>query len=163
MLKKLDPVAYYSGFLSNSIRPDGRSLEEYRKVTISSNIVSLGKTIIQSTISRTSAQSSIETPHLGVVLFNVNLTGLASLKYEDNNARNGAKVDESHFLEEFLNDTFIRSGAVDLSLLCIGEGKLVWHITVTLTAISVDGNLRDAFVLASVSPSFIHDSSPSLN
>ena len=44
----------------------------------------------------------------------------------------------------------ISSGVLDLDQLCIEEDRFVFKVCVHLTYISIDGNLRDAGVLAVV-------------
>ena len=90
--QKLDPQTFYRKFLSSNVRPDGRSFQQIRDVTISygvlrnehvaiSTLVTLGDTKVVSAITLQVGQPSEYSPNSGEIEIQVLLTPLCSSKF----------------------------------------------------------------------------------
>ena len=57
---------------------------------------------------------------------------------------------EASVLESFLRRTLLQSGILQLSDLCIQEGKSAWKILISIVCLNHDGNMEDAAFLSAV-------------
>lgn len=53
-------------------------------------------------------------------------------------------------IQWLIEKTFLASRAIDQESLCVSNGKLVWQITVEITAQAYDGNLIDSCLFAAL-------------
>jgi exosome complex component RRP42 len=138
-----------------SKRLDGRSLDQFREVKIStgliekangSALVSLGNTQVMAGVKVATGAPFPDTPDKGLLVVNAEVLPLASAYAEagppDENAIELARVVDRGVRE---------SEMIDLEKLCIIEGKLVYTIFVDVNILNVDGNLFDATSFAVVS------------
>lgn len=138
-----------------SRRLDGRALDEFRDIKITtgliekangSALVSLGNTQVMAGVKVAIGSPFPDTPNKGMLVVNAEVLPLASAYAEagppDENAIELARVVDRGIRE---------SEMVELEKLCIVEGKLVYTIFVDVNILNVDGNLFDATSFAVVS------------
>ncbi len=145
---------YVLSKLRDGERIDGRAFDEFRKIEIYPNIiqkaegsalVKLGNTQVAVGIKMQPGEPFPDTPDRGVIITNAELVPLASPTFEpgppDENAIELARVVDRGIRE---------SEAIDLTKLCIEEGKKVWIVFIDIHALDDDGNLLDASALAAI-------------
>ena len=136
----------------NEERGDGRSLDEYRDISIETNIISkaegsarvkLGGTQVIVGIKPTIGEPFADTPDVGVLMTNCELLPMADPSFEP-----GPPSPDSVELARVVDRGIRESEMVDLKSLCIEEGKKVWMLFIDLHVIDNCGNLFDAANLA---------------
>ncbi len=145
---------YVLSKLREGERIDGRKFDEFRKVEIKtgliekaegSALVKLGNTQVVVGVKMQPGEPFPDTPDKGVIIVNAELVPLASPTFEP-----GPPDENSVELARVVDRGIRESEAVDLSKLCIEEGKKVWIIFVDIHALDDDGNLLDASAIASI-------------
>ncbi|MHA1231893.1 MAG: exosome complex protein Rrp42 [Candidatus Helarchaeota archaeon] len=143
---------YIQSLLMKGKRLDGRALDEFREITIETNLikkaeasacVSLGGTKVIVGIKVSAGPPYSDSPDSGVITVNAELLPLASSRFESG--------PPSPFAIEVARvcDRGIRhSNIIDKTTLCIIEGEIVYVIFGDIYAISFDGNLFDASEIA---------------
>jgi exosome complex component RRP45 len=87
-------------------------------------------------------------PKEGFFKFNVELS---SLLHSSETLNMGTTLQDLRFdIAQFIDKVAKSSRATDRESLCIVQGKLVWSVQVDLFLLNDDGNLVDAFFLASI-------------
>jgi len=160
VLDVLDEVKrdYVRDLVKGGKRPDGRALDEYRKISIEPGFITSAEGSARVTIGKTTVLAGLklgvgspfpDRPVEGVLMTNAEFLPLASPHFESGPPREEAI--------EFarVTDRGIRgSNAVDIASLSIGEdsdGKpKVWMVFLDLYALDHDGNLQDAAGLAAM-------------
>lgn len=136
----------------NEERGDGRSLDEYRDISIETNVISkaegsarvkLGGTQVIVGIKPTIGEPFPDTPDVGVLMTNCELLPMADPTFEP-----GPPSPESVELARVVDRGIRESEMVDLKKLCIEEGKKVWMLFIDLHVIDNCGNLFDTANLA---------------
>ncbi len=140
--------------LSTGKRVDGRSLEEFRNISIETNYVEtaqgsarvrLGNTDVLVGVKMEVGQPFADTPDKGVLTTNAELIPMASPTFEsgppDENAIELARVVDRGIRE---------SEMIDLQKLCIKKGEEVWINFVDIYVLDYDGNLFDACFLGAM-------------
>jgi exosome complex component RRP42 len=135
-------------------RVDGRSWDEFRKVTIETNYgenaegsarVRLGDTDVLVGVKMDVGSPFSDTPDSGVLTTSVELIPMASPSFEpgppDENAIELARVVDRGIRE---------SQMIDVNSLCIEPGEKVWINFVDIYVLDYDGNLFDACFLGSI-------------
>ncbi|KAK1922907.1 ribosomal protein S5 domain 2-type protein [Papiliotrema laurentii] len=150
--QRLHPDSYLSRYLAKDYRPDGRTVKQWRDVSINagsistaegSALVRMGETTIVCGIKAEVAEPNTSTPEEGFVVPNVDLPAICSPKFKP-----GPPGDEAQTLSNWLNDLIVSSQTLPTSSLCIRPGKAVWAIYIDVVCINYDGNAFDATVLA---------------
>lgn len=145
---------YILSKLREGERIDGRKFDEFRKIQIKtgliekaegSALVKLGNTQVVVGIKMQPGEPFPDTPDKGVIIVNAELVPLASPTFEP-----GPPDENSVELARVVDRGIRESEAVDLSKLCIEEGKKVWIVFVDIHALDDDGNLLDASAIASI-------------
>lgn len=140
--------------LEQNKRTDGRTLSEFRKITIETNyvqkaegsaVVSVGDTQVIAGIKATLGSPFPDTPDSGVITTSAELSPLASPYFES-----GPPAEDAIELARVTDRAIRESHAIDLSKLCIIPGKLVWILFIDMYVLNDDGNLFDAATLASM-------------
>lgn len=140
--------------INNDERADGRNLDEYRDITIETDVISkaegsarvkLGDTQIIVGAKPQIGEPFPDTPDVGVLMTNSELLPMADPKFEP-----GPPSENSVELARVVDRCIRESEMVDLKKLCIKEGKKVWMVFIDLHIIDYDGNLFDAAVLGVV-------------
>ncbi len=135
-------------------RVDGRSFSEYRDISIETNIISraegsarvkIGDTQVIVGVKIQPGEPYPDSPNKGVIITNVELVPLASPEFEP-----GPPNENAVELARVVDRGIRESGAVDLSKLCIEDGKKVWILFIDVHIIDDNGNLVDASALGAI-------------
>ncbi|ELT94047.1 hypothetical protein CAPTEDRAFT_173435 [Capitella teleta] len=146
------PFEYYSRFLEQDVRPDGRDLGGIRPTTLNvgsidtadgSALVKLGNTCILCGIKAEMVASNPETPEQGIVDSSVSLLPMSTPQFRDR-----PPVDLAPSCTHFIEQLLTCSGCLDLKDLCIEKGKHAWNLHCDLMCLDYDGNVLDACCLA---------------
>ncbi|KAK4520563.1 uncharacterized protein ATC70_006440 [Mucor velutinosus] len=152
IFSRIQPHEYLKRFLDQKVRPDGRSLNEFRKTMITSGAIStanasamvrLGGTTVVCGIKAEVCEPKIDVPNQGYLVPNVELSPLCSPKFNP-----GAPSEKAQSTSEFLHQLFVKSQVFPLEDLCIEEGKAVWVLYADMVCLNYDGNILDASLLA---------------
>jgi len=152
--KRIHPSDYYRSFLSQNIRPDGRTFNGFRPITITANsvgtadgssIVKLGKTTVVCGIKAEIAVPTDEDPNSGFVIVNVDLPPLCSPQF-----KSGPPSVLAQELSCRLTEILDNSKCMDKTELCIEGGKHVWCLYCDVTCLDYDGSVLDAGLMAAV-------------
>ncbi|KIO11225.1 hypothetical protein M404DRAFT_994885 [Pisolithus tinctorius Marx 270] len=154
IFQRLHPHAYLDRFLTEGVRPDGRTPEEWRDVFINvgsistangSALVRIGGTTIICGVKAEIAEPELDTPDQGFLVPNIDLPAICSPKFKP-----GPPSEEAQVLSERLNAALVSTQLLPLTRLCIEPGRSVWCLYVDATCINYDGNAFDAALLAMV-------------
>ncbi|KAH3839628.1 exosome complex component RRP43-like isoform X2 [Dreissena polymorpha] len=146
------PLEYYRKFIQNDVRPDERSLEEFRPTVLNigcigtaegSALVKLGTTSVICGVKAEIAAPKTESPKKGYIVPNVELGPMCCSTF-----RPGPPGDQAQYLSVFTNQVIQHSKCLDLEELCILPGKYVWTLYCDMVCLNYDGNVGDACVLA---------------
>jgi len=163
LIRKVSPAEFYSKFLSQKIRPDGRGLESVRQTFVSVGVVStalgsafvrVGQTSviagIRAEVGKPDVLSSQSQP---LINLNLELTPLCSSLY-----KSGQQTPhEAVVVVQTLRRLLTRWGAESLmsEMLQIEKDVLSWYLYIDLYCLNHDGNLLDPCVIALVAA--LHD------
>ncbi|KAL4230480.1 Exosome complex component RRP43 [Mactra antiquata] len=151
-VKTAQPLQYYRKFIEKDVRPDERTLEEFRPTVLNigcvttaegSALVKLGNTTVMCGIKAEIASPKTEEPKKGYIVPNVELGPLCSILF-----RPGPPGDQAQRLSQFTNDVITHSCCINKEDLCIVPGKYVWVLYCDMVCLNYDGNISDACVLA---------------
>ena len=117
-----------------------------------SAMVRIGETTMIAGINLEIVQPGQNTPKEGDYELNVHLWPICS-----SSIRPGAAPEEAFSLADFLNKTIFnkKNEVIDMSQLCVEEGRACWVMKVDVLCLEHDGNLEDAASLAVISA--LHD------
>ncbi len=141
-----------TNLVRNDKREDGRELNEYRDISIETNVISKAEGSARVKIGGTQVIVGIkpqigspfpDTPDLGVLMTNCEMLPMADPNFEP-----GPPSDDSIELARVVDRGIRESELVELDKLCIEEGKHVWMLFIDLHIIDNCGNLFDACELA---------------
>jgi len=141
--------------INNDQREDGRALDEYREITLETNVISkaegsarakIGNSQVIVGIKPTIGEPFPDTPDVGVLMTNGELLPMADPSFEP-----GPPSETSVELARVVDRGIRESEMVDLEKLCIVPGKKVWMLFIDLHIIDYDGNLFDTATLAVMS------------
>jgi len=136
-------------------RLDGRSLGDYREMTIEEGLIEraegsarirIGKTDVLVGVKIATGEPFPDTPNEGVMTVNAELVPLASAAFEP-----GPPDENSIELARIVDRGIRESKAIDTAKLVIEPGKKVFVVFVDVYVLNHDGNLIDASALAAVS------------
>lgn len=136
----------------NGKREDGRLLDEYRDISIETDVISKAEGSARVKIGGTQVLVGVkpqigspfpDTPDLGVLMTNCEMLPMADPTFEP-----GPPGEDSIELARVVDRGIRESELVDLDKLCIEEGKHVWMLFIDLHVIDNCGNLFDASELA---------------
>ncbi|KAJ9523849.1 hypothetical protein QJQ45_020046 [Haematococcus lacustris] len=154
VFRRLYPVEYFTRWLSEGIRPDGRTLGRSRATTIGlgalpslhgSAMVRLGEgaTAVLAGAKASVVQPAEEAPQQGILNVTVSMASFATPDY-----RAGRQADAVSVVTERLQGALSLLRLADQ--LCIREGKSVYKVDLDIYILSADGALVDAVLLAAV-------------
>jgi len=141
--------------LSKNKRLDGRGLNDTREINIELNViekangsakVSIGNTEVIAGVKIQRGTPFDDTPDKGLLVVTGEVLPLASA-----NAEPGPPNEEAIELARVVDRGIRESGMIDLTKLCLIEGKAVLAVFVDISVLNVDGNLFDAASYAAVS------------
>ncbi len=145
---------YIYNSLEEGKRIDGRGYDEYRNVTIKTNVIEsaegsarvhIGNTDVLAGIKMTVGSPFPDTPNVGVMTTNAELIPMASPNFESG-PPDARSIELSRVVDRGLRE----GHAVDMEKLCIKEGELVWIMFIDVHILDYDGNLFDAAALAAM-------------
>ena len=140
--------AQMAELLAKGKRMDGRALDEHRPIKIQtgiiqkangSAIVTLGNTEVIAGVKVATGVPFPDTPDKGLLVVNAEILPMASAYAEP-----GPPSEEAIELARVVDRGVRESEMVDLTKLCLIEGKLVYTVFVDVNIMNVDGNLFDA-------------------
>jgi len=154
--RKILPDEFYHRFLTQRVRPDGRSLSKTRRVNITtgnissadgSAMVRLGETTtVIAAVRADVAKPNEGQPTVGSLTVAVEAPPVCSSRY-----RPGKSPPDAVCATQLLNRILTSVGAVDLQRLTVaGSDGLVWALSVDVYCVNHDGNLIDAALLATL-------------
>ena len=141
-------------YLSEGKRFDGRNLNEFREITIETNIsknaegsvrVKLGKTEVLVGVKLGVSEPYPDSPDKGNLMVTAELLPLSSSRYEL-----GPPKIESIELARVIDRMVRESKFIELEKLCIKKGEKVWTVFIDIYSINADGNLIDASALGAI-------------
>jgi exosome complex component RRP42 len=133
-------------------RPDGRGFEEYRPMSVETNIISqaegsarvkLGGTDVFCGIKMQIGTPYPDSPNVGTMATAAELIPMASPTFELGPPQPPA-IELSRVVDRGIRE----SGTVNMEKLCIEEGEKVWVMFMDFHIVDYDGNLFDACSLA---------------
>jgi exosome complex component RRP42 len=139
--------------LSKNTRLDGRKPDEYREITVETNVtknaegsakVKIGDTEVIAGVKMEVGKPYPDTQDRGGMMFNVELTPMASPEFES-----GPPGSYAIELARVTDRAIRESKCIDTKKLCIEVGEAVWTVIVDIVPINEAGNMFDACALAS--------------
>eukprot|EP00899_Mesostigma_viride_P024894 jgi/Mesvir1/558/Mv11409-RA.1 len=152
-------IAYMRDGISQNLRNDGRSREEFRQFVIDTGVVpqangssriQLGGTDIIAGVKAEIGNPSANAPGQGALFVAVELSPTASPEYEGKGGEELSKELSAALERSLLPPKGAALGApcLDLGALSLLDGKYCWHLHLDLLILAVDGNLVDAAAIA---------------
>ena len=160
---------YLKTFTDENVRPDGRPMHRVRETTIvqgvltrntyGSALVRIGDTRVVAGVTLLVGRPAAAYPNHGEMEVSVTVGPLCSPQFGpsgrpvlvDGGGGVGRNIPtDASTVESFVQRTLLRSGIVDLSDLCIQEGKCAWKLRVSIVCLNHDGNIEDAALLSAV-------------
>ncbi|KAJ2964261.1 hypothetical protein NQZ79_g793 [Umbelopsis isabellina] len=132
IFERIKPDEYFRRFIEENVRPDGRALHTFRPTSIrqgaittanGSAMVRIGGTTVVCGIKAEVAEPRVDRPKDGFLVPNVELSPICSANF-----RPGPPSEQAQVNAEIINQVLINCDIVDLSDLCIDEGKAVWSL-----------------------------------
>ncbi|KAI7861842.1 ribosomal protein S5 domain 2-type protein [Spinellus fusiger] len=152
IFSRIQPYEYLRRFLGQDIRPDGRTLDQFRSTLITagtittanaSAMVRLGGTTVVCGIKAEVCEPSVDNPNEGYLVPNVELSPMCSPKF-----RPGPPPARAQAVSEFIHQIITKSQIVPLEALCIEPGKAVWVLYCDIVCLNYNGNIMDTSLLA---------------
>lgn len=134
--------------LEKGVRYDGRSLLEFRQLTIEEGIysaaegsakVKLGNTELLVGVKMAVEKPYPDTPEEGNLMVNAELTPLSNPAFEM-----GPPGKEAVEIARVIDRGIREAKAIDAKKLCITKGEEVWSVMIDVCTINAEGNLMDA-------------------
>lgn len=154
--RKIHPEKFYHKFLRHNLRPDGRKLFDFRKVSFekdcfvhtskASSIIRLGNTTVACSVKTQFANPPEESPDAGFFVPTVRFSTVGSNKSLVSTRRK--TTDLAACLTTFIDSTIKQNKVIDLQQLCIVPEKLSWVLYADIEVIDNDGCLEDACLLS---------------
>jgi exosome complex component RRP43 len=153
--RRLYPDQYFSRFLADGIRPDGRTLGRARATTIGLGAISVADGSALVRVGNTTALAAVRldlqrpaesSPDRGSVAFTVEVAPFSSADW-----RPGKAPELVSFVSERLSQIMGGGSSrppLDLTQLCIAEGKACWAAEVSVYILNADGSVLDTVLLA---------------
>lgn len=146
--------------LTNGVRLDGRADTSMRRIDVSredvkdqpdcailsSVTVRCGTAVVQCTVRGSFGPTASDTPNEGRVEVSVRMP------FVPHSMAEGApqQADVLSHIERFVEDVLLGSRCTDLAALCVRPGEACWVLSIVLTVLSSDGNLRGLCLHAAV-------------
>ena len=145
---------YIADLASQNKRMDGRTLDQYRHVSVETDLIKsaqgsalakIGNTQVLVGIKLEHVEPFPDSPSSGVLMVNAELLPLASPIFEP-----GPPNENAIELARVVDRGVRESNAIDLDKLGIKPGEDVWCVYVDVYVLDHDGNLIDAAVIATI-------------
>jgi len=141
-------------YLSQGKRFDKRKLDEFRKISIETNIsknaegsarVKIGKTEVLVGVKMDIGEPYPDSPNQGNLVVNAELLPLSSPRFE-----NGPPKFPAIELGRLVDRAVRESKFIEFKKLCIKEREKVWTVFIDVYSINDDGNLFDAASIGAI-------------
>lgn len=141
-------------YLKQSVRYDGRKLEEYRNIEVETDVtktaegsakVKIGDTEVLVGIKFEVGKPYPDIPEEGTIMVNAELLPMSNPSFES-----GPPNIQSIELARVVDRGIRESKAIDTKKLCIKAGEQVWTVIIDLIPLNDAGNLFDAFALGAL-------------
>ncbi|MBU0471252.1 MAG: exosome complex protein Rrp42 [Nanoarchaeota archaeon] len=145
---------YINKGLSQNIRIDGRKNDEFRKITIETDVtcnaegsakIKCGNTELIAGVKMAVGTPYPDKPDEGVLMTGAELHPLSNPDFEG-----GPPGINSVEIARVIDRGIRESKSIDTKKLCIEKGEKVWMINLDISPINADGNLLDIGALASI-------------
>lgn len=139
-------------------REDGRKFNEYRPISIETDVISkaegsarvkIGNTQVVAGIKMIMGEPYPDTPDAGVLTTAAELIPLASPDFEAGPPRENA-IELARVVDRGIRE----SNVIELEKLCLEPGEKIWVVFIDIHIIDYDGNLFDAASLAALAALF---------
>jgi exosome complex component RRP42 len=139
-------------------REDGRKFDEYRPISIETDVISkaegsarvkIGNTQVVAGIKMVMGEPYPDTPDAGVMTTAAELIPLASPDFEAGPPRENA-IELARVVDRGIRE----SNVIELEKLCLEPGEKIWVVFIDIHIIDYDGNLFDAASLAALAALF---------
>jgi len=149
-----DLKSHMNEFFRKGIRFDGRKFDEYRKITVETNIsksaegsarVKIGETDVMAGVKFEIGKPYPDSPNEGTIMVGAELLPMSNPEFEP-----GPPSIQAVELARVVDRGIRESKVLDFEKLCIKEGEQCWVVTIDIMTINVDGNLFDAAALAAM-------------
>lgn len=140
--------------LRSGVRLDGRKLDEFRKVTIETGMIStaegsakvkFGDAEVLAGLKMAVEKPYPDTPDSGTLMVNAELLPMSNPEFES-----GPPSMDSIETSRVIDRGIRESKAMDTKTLCIEKGEKVWSLAVDVVPINYGGNLIDMGGLAAI-------------
>ncbi|PIN69019.1 RNA-binding protein [Candidatus Woesearchaeota archaeon CG11_big_fil_rev_8_21_14_0_20_43_8] len=140
--------------LGTGIRGDGRSLEDYREITIEKGVsstaegsarVKIGDTEVIVGVKLSIDKPFSDRPDEGIVMVGTELLAMSSPEFES-----GPPSIWSIEIARVTDRGIRESKSIDVKALCITPGEKVWLVSVDICTLNDDGNILDAASLGAL-------------
>ncbi|MCJ7445026.1 MAG: exosome complex protein Rrp42 [Methanotrichaceae archaeon] len=145
---------YIYNLILKGERADGRTFDEYRDISIQTNLISkaegsalvkIGSSQVLAGIKMQPGEPYPDAPNRGVIITNAELVPLASPTFEP-----GPPTEVGIELARVVDRGVRESKAVNLETLCLVPGKQVWIIFIDVHILDNCGNILDASSLGAI-------------
>ena len=145
---------YLLGLLEQNKRVDGRKLDEYRKISIETNVsknaegsarCKMGDTEVNVGVKMDVGEPYSDNPDEGSIIVTAELSPIASPEFEL-----GPPGPWATELARIIDRGIRESKAIDFKSLCIKKGEKCWLVFIDIYPLNDDGNLIDCCMLAAM-------------
>ncbi len=145
---------YIASLIKEGKRGDGRSFDEYRPITVETDIgpkadgsarVRMGDTQVIAGVKLILGEPFSDMPNSGVLTTNAELRPIASPTFEAG-PPNPTTVELARVVDRGIRE----SGSIDVDKLCVTEGEQVWIVFIDVHVLDYAGNLFDAASLGAI-------------
>ncbi|TKJ17025.1 RNA-binding protein [Candidatus Woesearchaeota archaeon B3_Woes] len=149
-----DLKLHMDGFFKKNIRFDGRKFDEYRDISVETNIsksaegsarVKIGDTEVIVGVKLELGKPYPDSPDEGTIMVGAELLPMSNPEFESGPPSIGA-VELARVVDRGIRE----SKVLDFKKLCIEKGEKIWIVAIDIITINVDGNLFDASALAAM-------------
>jgi exosome complex component RRP42 len=143
-----DLKSHMEGFFKKGIRLDGRKFDEFREISVETDIsksaegscrVKIGDTEVLVGIKFELGKPYPDSQDEGTMMVGAELLPMSNSKFES-----GPPTMKSIELARVIDRGVRESGLIDFKKLCVVEGEQVWTVIIDLISLNYDGNLFDA-------------------
>lgn len=146
--------SYTQKLIDSGFRTDQRKFDEYRKITLETNVIKtaegssrvrIGNTHVIVGVKLSVMDPFPDAPDEGIIMVGAEFDPVASPDFES-----GPPSEDSIELARIIDRGIRESKAVGLEKLCITPGKKVWCLSIDIQVLDHDGNLIDASALGAI-------------
>jgi exosome complex component RRP42 len=145
---------HMESFFKKDLRFDGRKLDEYRNISIETDIsksaegscrVKMGETEVLVGVKFELGKPYPDSQDEGTMMVGAELLPMSNPDFES-----GPPSMDAIELARVVDRGIREGGFIDFKKLCVEEGEKVWVVLIDIMTINVDGNLFDAAALGAV-------------